>query len=185
MSKIKIYSGTHVLLNPGCVVWITAGDDTADSIFTVTWNMPARREPGMVAILCGQNHHTYQYIRKTGAFAINIPEAKMVDAVLGCGVISGSTGVDKFEKFGLTREKAEKINAPLVEEAFANIECQISQVVDMGAGALLLAQVVSSQVDERHFKDGQLTFENGLELLHHMSGNRFCVSRELLLGNME
>ena len=183
MSKMKIYSGVHVLLNPGCVVWVSAGDGASDGVFTVTWNMPVRKAPVMVAIECSQNHHTYQFIRKTGEFAINIPEAGMVDAVLGCGKVSGKSGVDKFEKFGLTRDRAEKITAPLIKEAFANIECRVSQVLDMGSSALLLAQVVSTQVDERHFVDGRLTFDNGLELLHHITGDNFCVSSRLLKGN--
>ena len=185
MTKLKIHSGAHVFLNPGCVVWISAGDGQSDGVFSVTWNMPIRKEPAMVAIECSQNHHTYQFIRKTGEFAINIPEGKMVDAVLGCGTVSGKSGVDKFEKFGLTRVKAEKIKSPLIKEAFANIECRIAQVVDMGASALLLAQVVSTQVDERHYADGKLSFENGLELLHHITGNQFCVSNKVLIGKAE
>lgn len=184
MSKMKVYSGIHALLNPGCVVWISAGDGINDNIFTVTWNMPVRKDPPMVAIECSQNHHTYSFIRKTGEFAINIPEAKMVNAVLGCGRVSGKTGVDKFKKFNLTRESAEKIKAPLVDEAFANLECRVSQVMDMGASALLLAQVVSTHVDERHFVDGKLSFENGLELLHHLTGDEFCVSNRILKGEM-
>ena len=184
MSKIKIESGVHALLNPGSVVLISAGDGNGEGVFAVTWNMPIRKEPAMVAIECGQNHYTYQFIRKTGEFGVNIPEAKMVNQVLGCGRVSGKTGVDKFEKFGLTRQRAEKIKAPLVGEAFANIECRVTQVVDMGASALLLAQVISAHVDERHFVDGQLIFENGLELLHHLGGTRFCVSDKVLEGHM-
>ena len=185
MSKMKIYSGVHVLLNPGCVVWISAGDGSSDGVFTVTWNMPVRKEPPMVAIECSQNHHTYQFIRKTGEFAVNIPEAKQVDAILGCGRVSGKTGVDKFARFGLTRDKAEKIKAPVIREAFANIECRVLNVVDMGSSALLMAQMVSTQVDERHFVDGKISFDNGLELLHHITGDQFCVSNKMLIGKVD
>lgn len=182
MPKIKITSKIHSLLNPGSVVLISSGDGESDGIFTVTWNMPARKDPAMVAIESSQNHHTYQFIRKTGEFGLNIPSAKMVDQVLGCGQISGKTGVDKFEKFGLTRQKAEKIKSPLVSEAFANLECRVSQIVDMGSSALVLGQVVNALVDERHFVDGKLTFVNGLELLHHLGGKRFCISNSELIG---
>ncbi|MBN2529848.1 MAG: flavin reductase family protein [Deltaproteobacteria bacterium] len=184
MSKIKIESGAYSLLNPGCVVLISAGDGGGEGVFAVTWNMPIRKDPAMVAIECGQNHYTYQFIRKTGEFGVNIPDAKMVNQVLGCGTVSGKTGVDKFERFGLTRQTAEKIKAPLLAQAFANLECRVTQVVDMGASALLLAQVVSAQVDDRHFVDGQLVFDNGLQLLHHLGGRRFCVSDRVLMGEM-
>ncbi|MBN2342454.1 MAG: flavin reductase family protein [Deltaproteobacteria bacterium] len=182
MTKMKIHSNIHSLLNPGCVVWVSAGDGDNDSVFTVTWNMPVRRDPAMVAIECSRNHHTYQFIRRSGEFALNVPEARHVNQVLACGRVSGKTGVDKFEKFGLTRESAEKIKAPLVGEAFANLECRIAHVVDMGSSALLIAQVVSARVDERHFVDGKLVFDNGLELLHHLGGDRFCVSTQSIVG---
>ncbi len=58
----------------------------------------------------------------------------------------------------------------------------MSQVVDLGASSLLIAQIVAARVDEEHFVDGKLVFDNGLELLHHMGGNRFCVSDRMLEG---
>ena len=33
--------------------------------------------------------------------------------------------IDKFEKFGLTAEKGEKVKAPLIAECFANYECKL------------------------------------------------------------
>lgn len=180
MSKMKITSNIHALLNPGSVVLVSAGDAEQTGVFAVTWNMPVRKEPAMVAIESSQNHHTYKIIRKTGEFALNIPEAKMVEQVLCCGQVSGKTGVDKFERFSLTKESAEIIKAPLVGDAFANIECKVVQVVDMGTSALLIGQVVSARVDERHFVDGALIFDNGLELLHHLGGKRFTVSNSVL-----
>jgi flavin reductase (DIM6/NTAB) family NADH-FMN oxidoreductase RutF len=182
MTKVNLTSNIYALLNPGSVVLVSAGDGKGEGVFAVTWNMPVRKEPSMVAFESSQSHFTYQFIRKTGEFAINVPEAKMVDQVLGCGRISGKTGVDKFEKFELTRQKAHRIKAPLVGEAFANIECKVAQIVDMGASALVIGQVVAAVADEAHFQDGKLIFDNGLQLLHHLGGDRFCVSDRLLLG---
>jgi flavin reductase (DIM6/NTAB) family NADH-FMN oxidoreductase RutF len=80
------------------------------------------------------------------------------------------------------RQKAEKIKAPLVGEAFANLECKVAQIVDLGASALVIGQVVAALADDAHFRDGKLIFDNGLELLHHLGGDRFCVSDRLLEG---
>ncbi len=183
MKKMEIgCNAAYGLLNPGSVVMISVGDGKLDNIFTVTWNMPARKDPGMVAILSGKRHYSYPIIASTGEFGVNVPTAPMVDSVLGCGRISGHEGVDKFERFSLTRTKAKKIKAPLVEQTFANLECRVSQVVDMGSSSLLIAHSVAAVVDERHYVDGGLTFDNGLELLHHLGGNRFCASDRLVLG---
>ncbi len=185
MKKVNLEpagAGAYGLLNPGSVVIISAGDGKVDNLFSVTWNMPVRKDPSMVAILSGKRHYSYPFMATTGEFGVNVPTAGLVDAVLGCGTVTGHDGVDKFERFGITREKAQKIKAPLIEEAMANLECRVSQVVDLGASSLLIAQVVAARVAEDHYKDGQLVFDNGLELLHHLGGNRFCVSDRMVLG---
>jgi flavin reductase (DIM6/NTAB) family NADH-FMN oxidoreductase RutF len=178
MAKIEIEPSPNAyrLLNPGSVVLVTSGDGIRDNVFTLTWNMPIRKEPGMVAILSGKRHFSYPLMEKTGEFGINIPEASMLDAVFSCGSTSGYNVQDKFQRFGLTRMTSEIIKAPLVHEAFANLECRICQVVDMGASSLLIAQILRAYADARHFQNKQWTFENGLELLHHLGGDRFAVS---------
>ena len=182
MTKVNMNANQYSLLNPGCVVIVSCGDETKDSLFSVTWNMPIRKDPSMVAILAGKGHYSYSFIKKTGEFGINIPASSLVDAVLGCGTTSGHKGVDKWERFGLSRQKAQKIKAPLINETFANLECRISQIVDMGASSLLMAQIVSAQVDDQYFADGKLVFDGNLELLHHLGGDRFCVSNKMIFG---
>ncbi len=164
------------LLNPGAVALISVGDGTKDNLFSVTWNMPVRRDPGMIAILSGKRHYSYPFIERTGEFGINIPGADIAGAVLGCGRTSGSTVADKFERFGLTRQNAERIRAPLVTEAVGNLECRVCQIVDLGASSLLIAQILAACAAELHFKDGGWCYENGLQLLHHLGGDRFCTS---------
>ncbi|MCP4715402.1 MAG: flavin reductase family protein [Deltaproteobacteria bacterium] len=180
MSIIQIDPAPNAyrLLNPGAVALISVGDGSADNLFSVTWNMPMRRDPGMVAILSGKRHYSYPFIQKTGEFGMNIPHAGIVDAVLGCGRTTGSTVKDKFERFGLTRRKAAKIKAPLVDEAVGSLECRVCQIVDMGASSLLIAQIVAAWADPQHYRDDDWTYDNGLRLVHHLGGDRFAVSTE-------
>jgi flavin reductase (DIM6/NTAB) family NADH-FMN oxidoreductase RutF len=182
MSKIVIDNNIHALLNPGSVVLISAKDKQNEGIFAVTWNMPVKKEPAMVAFESSQNHFTYSIIKSTGEFAVNIPHAAMVNQVLGCGQISGKTGVDKFKRFNMSKDKSHKTDLPLVKEAFANLECKVVQIVDMGASAIVIGHVVRAIVEEEHYKNGQITFENGLQLLHHLGGNRFCISERVIEG---
>ena len=176
--KIDPSPNAYKMLNPGAVALISVGDGKADNLFSVTWNMPLRRDPGMVAILSGKRHYSYPFIDRTGEFGINIPHGGIVDAVLGCGRTTGSKVPDKFERFGLTRQVAEKIRPPLVAEAVASLECRVCQVVDMGQSSLLIAQIVAAQAAEEHFRNGEWCFDNGLELVHHLGGDRFAVSRQ-------
>src|SRR5512137_1126652 len=152
------------LVNPGCVVLVSVGDGKVDNLFPVTWNMPVRSDPPMVAILSGKDHYSFPIIARTGELALNVPDASIVDAVLGCGMTTGADVPDKFARFGLSRRPPSRIAAPLVAEAVAHLECRISQVVDMGDSALLVAQVLAAAVDPRHFHDGRWRFDQGLRL---------------------
>jgi len=178
MKKIKIDPSPNAyrLLNPGAVALISVGDGKADNLFSVTWNMPLRREPGMVAMLSGKGHFSYPFIQKTGEFGINIPSTKIAGAVLGCGRTTGSKVPDKFARFKLTRQVSEKIKAPLVEEAVGNLECRVSQIIDLGASSLIIANILAATVAEEHYREGGWCYDNGLELLHHLGGDSFAAS---------
>ncbi|MBT3223264.1 MAG: flavin reductase family protein [Proteobacteria bacterium] len=164
------------LINPGLVVLVSVGDGRKDNIFPVTWNMPLRKSPGMVTMLSGKGHYSYRFIEKTGEFALNVPDVSLVDAVFGCGTTTGFDDVDKFERFELTRGKAKKVRAPLVNEALAHLECRVCQVVDLGTSALLLAQVLCAQACDERCPKGNWCFDGDLQLIHHLTGNRFAVT---------
>jgi flavin reductase (DIM6/NTAB) family NADH-FMN oxidoreductase RutF len=182
MDKVSVSPspGAYRLLNPGCVVLISVGDGKQDNLFPVTWNMPVRKEPGMVAILSGKRHFSYSLIANTGEFGVNVPDVSLADAVLGCGTVSGRSVKDKFARFGLSRQKAKKIKPPLVEEAIAHLECRVCQVVDLGPSSLVIGHILFAAVDPRHFQKGEWNFDNGLQLIHHLGGDRFCVSDKVI-----
>jgi flavin reductase (DIM6/NTAB) family NADH-FMN oxidoreductase RutF len=138
--------------------------------------MPVRKDPPMVALLSGKRHFSYPVIERSGELGFNIPDAALTDAVYGCGTTTGRKETDKFARFGLTRQPGERIKVPLVAEAVANLECRVAQVVDLGASALLIAQVLAATAATDHFRDGMWRFDRGLELVHHLSGKQFCVS---------
>ncbi len=166
------------VLNPGCVVLISTGDGERDNLFAVTWNMPVRKDPPMMALMSSKRHHSWELISKTGEFGVNVMHADHASALLGCGSVSGRTEPDKFARFALNRTPAQLIRAPLVSESVASLECRICQVVDMGASALLIAQIIAGHGDPLHFVDGFWSFDNGLRLLHHLTGPDFAVSSD-------
>jgi flavin reductase (DIM6/NTAB) family NADH-FMN oxidoreductase RutF len=178
MDKAPVRPLTHAyrLLNPGPVTLVSVAEGERDNLFAVTWTMPVRKDPPMVAILSGKRHFSYPILEQTGEFGISVPDRALADAVYGCGTTTGREELDKFARFCLTRQPSSRIRAPLVAECVAGLECRVSQVVDLGASALLLAQVLEATASTEHFRDGHWRFDQGLELLHHLSGQRFCTS---------
>ena len=174
--RIEPLAKAYQLINHGPVVLISVGDGKKDNLFTVAWNMPIRKEPPMVAIESGKGHYSYDFITRTGEFAINVPCARIIEKVLAAGKVSGATVDDKFGHVGLTRQAASSIKAPLVAEAVANLECRVCQILDLGVSALLIAQVVDAIVAPDVFDDKGWNFDNGLQLIHHLGGNNFSIS---------
>jgi flavin reductase (DIM6/NTAB) family NADH-FMN oxidoreductase RutF len=180
--RIEPLSSATRLINHGPCVLVSVGDKKRDNLFTVAWNMPVRKDPPLVAIESGKRHFSYGFIARTGEFGLNVPTLDIAEKVLAAGKISGADVDDKFARVGLTRESASSIKPPLVAEAVANLECRVCQVVDLGASALLIAQVVDARADEAAFQDGEWKLCNGLRLLHHLGGNAFSVTeREIKL----
>ena len=181
MEKITVSPDASTrLINHGPVVLISVGDQEKDNLFTVAWNMPIRKDPPLVAIETGKSHYSYAFIAKTGEFGLNVPTASIAENVMAAGRVTGRTVDDKWQHVGLTRHPASLIKAPLVAEAVANLECRVSQVVDLGASALLIAQVVAAVVDRNSFDGKVWRFDAGLELLHHLGGNTFSISSKRL-----
>lgn len=178
--EIEPLSIAYRLLNPGCVVLVSVGDGERDNLFPVTWNTPIRQDPPMVGIVSGKRHFSYPFIAERGEFGLNVPDASLRDALYGCGTTTGSKVPDKFGRFSLSREKPRFIKPPLVAEAVANLECRVCQIVDLGPSAIVVAQVVRAVASTDHFQDGHWTFDRGLTLLHHLSGNRFCTSQTVV-----
>ncbi|MGE5342804.1 MAG: flavin reductase family protein [Candidatus Omnitrophota bacterium] len=181
MDKISIETSLQAyrLINPGVVFLVTSGNGDRDNIYAAAWNMPIRKEPGMLAILCDKSHYSFSLITETWEFGVNIPDASLVDAVYGCGATCGRE-VNKFSHFGLTRWKAQMITPPLIKEAIAHIECKVGQMVDLGDCVLFVAHMMTASVDPQHFKDNAWNFDNGLKLIHHIGGDRFAVSADII-----
>jgi len=175
-ANIQPLASAYRLLNPGSVVIVSVGDAERDNLFAVTWNMPVRKDPPMLALLSGKRHFSYPFIARTGELGINVPDASLADVVYGCGTTTGRKEPAKFARFNLTRQPSKRIKVPLVAEAVANLECRVAQIVDLGASALIVAQVLAASAATDHFRDGMWRFDRGLRLLHHLSGKQFCVS---------
>ncbi len=175
----------HRLITPGCVSLITVGNGDQDNLFSVAWTTALRKTPPMVGILCGKRHYSYQFINETGEFGLNIPDATIAKSVIQAGKVSGHEVADKFVHVDLTKSESQQIKAPLVQEAIARMECRVSQVNDMGGSVFFIAQILRAEVRDDCFADSHWNFDNGLQLIHHLGGNRFAVSeRSLTIDNI-
>ena len=141
------------MLYPLPVEMVSAADkEGRDDIITVAWAGTVCTNPPMVSISIRPERYSYHMIRETGEFVINLTTEELAFATDYCGVKSGRD-VDKFKETGLTREKAEKVKAPMIAEAPVSIECKVKEIRELGSHHMFIAQVAAVHADEKYMDE--------------------------------
>jgi flavin reductase (DIM6/NTAB) family NADH-FMN oxidoreductase RutF len=151
MSKKLVPPSTTLLPLP--VVLATCGEMGQDAnIITIAWCGIVCSEPPMLSISVRENRHSFNLIKSSGEFVVNVTGANIVNAVDFCGNNSGKN-VDKFAATGLTPIPATKVKPPLIKESPINLECQVRRSFDLGSHTLFIAEIVATNVDEDYLDE--------------------------------
>ena len=128
------------ILSPVPAVLVTVrGKSGQDNVLTIAWCGTVCSSPAMVSISVRKERFSYEMLRESGEFVINLVTEDLVRAADYCGVRSGKTE-DKFRTAGLTKAPASKVSAPLISESPVNIECRVTEVRELGSHDLFLAE---------------------------------------------
>ena len=158
MAKVEWKPGNMVYPLP--VVMVSCADKEGNSnIITVAWTGTVCTNPPMVYISVRPERHSYQMIRETGEFVINLTTKDLAFATDFCGVRSGRD-VDKFSEMKLTKETASVVAVPMIGESPVNIECKVTEVKELGSHHMFLANVAAVHVDDKYMNENQ-KFELG------------------------
>jgi flavin reductase (DIM6/NTAB) family NADH-FMN oxidoreductase RutF len=139
VSKIRRY------LEPGPIVMVSSTWQGASNIMTMGWHTVMEFEPSRIGCYIFEGNHSFEMIRRSRQCVINIPTADMADVVVGVGNSTGEK-VDKFAKFKLTAQPAEKVAAPLIRECYANFECRLADASLVRKYGFFIWEVVKAHV---------------------------------------
>ncbi|MBR3824469.1 MAG: flavin reductase family protein [Lachnospiraceae bacterium] len=141
------------MLYPLPVVMVSVADkEGRNNIITIAWAGTICSNPPMVSISVRPERYSYDIIKETGEFVINLTTKDLTFATDYCGVKSGRD-VDKFKEMGLTALPGKEVKAPLIAESPVNIECKVTQVIPLGSHDMFLAEVVAVHVDEKYMDE--------------------------------
>lgn len=168
------------MLYPLPAVMVSCGrEGEKPNIITVAWAGTICSDPAMVSISVRPNRYSYDIIRETGEFVINLTTKKLVKATDYCGVRSGRD-VDKFAEMHLTPGRAERLKyAPTIEESPVNIECRVTEVKELGTHHMFLAEVLGVTVDEAYMNENGRFELNSTGLVAYSHGTYFALGEEL------
>lgn len=117
--------------------------------------------PPLIMISVGKTRYSNNIIRDSGEFVVNIPTPELEKKVRFCGSTSGRD-TDKFSESGLTKEKAEKVKAPLIKECPVNIECTVVNEVEAGDHTLFIGEVAALHAEESFSHSESLLYKGGV-----------------------
>lgn len=138
------------LIYPLPAVLISCGETEEEyNMLTVAWVGTICTNPAMCYISVRPERHSYDIIKRTKSFVINLTNEDMARATDWCGVRSGKD-YNKFQEMHLTPQKAQKVAAPIVLESPLSIECEVIEIKELGSHHMFIANVVNVQADERY-----------------------------------
>jgi flavin reductase (DIM6/NTAB) family NADH-FMN oxidoreductase RutF len=163
-------SKVYGLLEPGPVVLITTASKGRANIMTQSWHTMLEFEPPLVACVISNRNYSFDTLKASRECVINIPTAELAKQVVGCGNCSGRK-IDKFKKFGLTPAAASCVEAPLIAECYANLECKVIDDKMVAKYNLFILEVVRAWIDPA---------QKHPQTLHHRGNGIFMVSGETM-----
>ena len=177
MSKINCKPGNMIYPLPA--VMVSCGDiDGESNILTVAWTGTICTNPPMAYISVRPERHSYQMIKESGEFVINLTTESLIRDTDYCGVKSGRD-VDKWQECHLTKEKADTVKCPLIEESPVNIECKVKEIKELGSHHMFIADVTSVHVEEKYMDEKNSFHLNDSGLIAYSHGTYFSLGRKL------
>lgn len=157
-------------LEPGPIVLVSSALGAQRNLMTLGWHTVMEFTPSLVGCIIAGSNHSFRLIRESGECVINLPTTALTDVVVGIGNTSGAQ-VDKFARFGLTAQPAQRVRAPLVAECHANFECRLADDSLVERYNFFIFQVVKAHVarSPRH-----------PETLHYTGDGVFMVSGRVI-----
>ncbi len=177
MCKIDFKPGNMLYPLPAVLV-SCAAPDRAPNIFTAAWTGTVCTNPPMVSISVRPERYSHRMIKETGEFVINLTTEALVSAVDYCGVRSGRD-VNKWKECRLTPISADTVSCPMVQESPVNIECQVTEVKELGSHDLFLARVTAVHVDKKYMDEKGTFHLNDSHMLAYSHGTYFTLGKAL------
>lgn len=148
------------------------------NIITVAWAGTICTNPAMLSISVRPERYSYNIIKETKEFVINLVTSDLVYATDYCGVKSGRD-VDKFKEMNLHKSISKVVKAPGIEESPVNIECCVKEIKELGSHHMFIAEVVSVNIDDKYMdKTGKFNL-NKAGLVSYSHGEYFELGKKL------
>ena len=146
----------HLPIRP--VYLLSTGHKRKKNIITIGMFAFFSGKPSLVGVGIAPSRYSFDLIRQSGEYVVNVVDGKLTEAVRVCGEKSGRD-VNKFKLSKLTPEKGVKVKAPCIKESPVSIECKVVKEVEAGDHVWFIGEVLATRVRIGYSWDRGLLFK--------------------------
>jgi flavin reductase (DIM6/NTAB) family NADH-FMN oxidoreductase RutF len=132
----------------------------------MSWHTMLEFLPPLVGCVISNRDYTFSRLKKTRECVINIPTVDLAEKVVTCGNTTGAE-IDKFATFKLTARPGKLVQAPLIDECYASLECRVADTRLVNKYGFYVLEVVKAWVDPAVSKP---------QTIHHRGKGVFMVA---------
>ncbi len=138
---------------------------------TAAWGGICSSDPPCVAVSLRKATYSFAALVARKAFTVSVPDAEHVRQADFFGVVSGRDG-DKFARAGLTPVRSELVDAPYVAEFPLVLECQVTQIIELGLHTQFVGRILDVKADEEILGPDGMPMIEKLRPIIFSPGNR-------------
>lgn len=176
MSRTMWKAGTFIYPIPA--VMVSCGDMEKSNIITVAWTGILNTNPAMIYISVRPERFSYNMIKESGEFVINLTNENLVFQTDWCGVKTGAK-VDKFKEMKLTKEKAKFVKCPMIKESPVCVECKVKEIKELGSHHMFVAEVLAIHADDKYIDEKGAFDITKCDLIAYANGKYFSLGKQV------
>ncbi len=151
------------IVAPRPIGWIgSRGRDRSLNLSPYSFFNAVSDRPKLVMFSSAGRKDSVRNVEETGVFTANLVSRHIVEK-MNHSSIAVPYGVNEFELAGLTARPGELVDAPYVAEAFAVLECRVTEILqpkglngETSENIMVIGQVVGIHIDETIIREGRL-----------------------------
>ena len=157
---------------------VSCGTLENPNVLTIAWTGILNTKPPRTYISVRPSRYSYDIIKKSGEFVINLPPSSIVKELDWCGIRTGRC-VDKIKECKLEIIASHSVSAPTVANCPVSLECKVIDVMEMESHHIFIADIVNVSADTSIIdENGRLCFEKA-DLVAYLHGEYFKLGEKL------
>ena len=175
--RIEFKPGNMLYPVPAVMVSCQRPGEKAN-IITLAWAGTICSDPPMLSVSIRPERYSYDIIKETGEFVVNLTTKRLVRETDYCGVKSGRD-IDKFKECKLTPCESSKVACPGIAESPVCLECKVKEIVKLGSHDMFIVEIVGVTVNEEYMDENGKFHLNDSELVAYSHGEYFLLGEKL------